>query len=257
MSKNYYDVLGVKKNATQDEIKKSYRELCKKYHPDRTGGDDTKIKEINEAYAVIGDEQKRKEYDAQNSFGGFGSDWTQWFNRSTRRMASDNRVTIKISLNDAYMGCKHTVLVNGRYYEVDIPKGTPNGKILVIKGLGNEGYDINGNMTKGDLIVTVNVQNTDNMTLGANGLLEVLYVVDWIDAILGDEQEIDIFDKKVKVRIPKCTQNGGYTIVGGKGFRKFNSDECGVLKVNFLVRMPKSLTDEQTEYLRKIKESLK
>ena len=112
-------------------------------------------------------------------------------------------------------------------------------------------------MTKGDLIVTVNVQNTDNMTLGANGLLEVLYVVDWIDAILGDEQEIDIFDKKVKVRIPKCTQNGGYTIVGGKGFRKFNSDECGVLKVNFLVRMPKSLTDEQTEYLRKIKESLK
>ena len=109
MSKNYYDVLGVKKNATQDEIKKSYRELCKKYHPDRTGGDDTKIKEINEAYAVIGDEQKRKEYDAQNSFGGFGSDWIQWFNRSTRRMASDNRVTIKISLNDAYMGCKQSL----------------------------------------------------------------------------------------------------------------------------------------------------
>ena len=65
-----------------------------------------------------------------------------------------------------------------------------------------------------------------------------------------------MFDKKVKIRIPKFTQNGGYTIVGGKGFRKFNSDECGSLKVNFLIRMPKSLTDEQLSDLKKIKESL-
>ena len=72
MSKNFYDVLGVSKTATQDEIKKAYRELCKKYHPDKQGGDDTKIKEINEAYATIGDETKRKEYDMQNSMGGFG-----------------------------------------------------------------------------------------------------------------------------------------------------------------------------------------
>ena len=81
--------------------------------------------------------------------------------------------------------------------------------------------------------------------------------MDWIDAILGGENEIDVFDKKVKIRIPKFTQNGGYTIVGGKGFRKFNSDECGSLKVNFLIRMPKSLTDEQIQELEKIKESLK
>ena len=261
MSKNYYDILGVSKNASQDEIKKSYRELCKKYHPDRTGGDDTKIKEINEAYAVLGDEQKRKEYDGMGSFGGgfggFNSTWADWLNRKSRPMASDNRVTISISLKDAYMGCKHTVQVNGKLYEVDIPKGTPNGKILIIKGLGNEGYDLRGNKTTGNLIVTVSVQNMESMTLNANGLLEVLYVVDWIDAILGGEEEIDLFDKKVKIRIPKCTQNGGYTILGGKGFRKFNSDECGSLKVNFLVRMPKSITDKQAEYLKKIKESLK
>lgn len=273
MSNNYYDVLGVSKNATQDDIKKSYRELCKKYHPDRTGGDDTKIKEINEAYAILGDEQKRREYDqkrreydASRSFGGgfganytggFGTEWSDWLNRKTRPMASDNSVTISISLNDAYMGCKHMVQVNGKLYEVDIPKGTPNGKILIIKGLGNEGYDLRGNKTTGNLIVMVSVQNTENMTLNANGLLEVLYVVDWIDAILGGEKEIDLFNKKVKIRIPKCTQNGGYTILGGKGFRKFNSDECGSLKVNFLVRMPKSITDQQAEYLKKIKESLK
>lgn len=257
MSKNYYDVLGVNKTATQDEIKKAYRELCKKYHPDKHGGDDTKIKEINEAYSVIGDEQKRKEYDAQSSgfnFGGFGNGG---FNFRNFQLASDINVSIKISLEEAYSGCKHPININGKIYAVDVPKGTPNGKMLIIKGLGKSGCDIYGNPKTGDLIVKVNVQNRDNVTLNPNGILEILYVVDWIDAILGGEDEIDVFDKKVKIRIPKFTQNGGYTIIGGKGFRKFNSDECGSLKVNFLIRMPKSLTDEQIQELEKIKESLK
>ena len=257
MSKNYYDVLGVSKTATQDEIKKVYRELCKKYHPDKHGGEDTKIKEINEAYSVIGDEQKRKEYDAQSSgfnFGGFGNGG---FNFRNFQLASDINVSIKISLEEAYSGCKHPININGKIYAVDVPKGTPNGKMLIIKGLGKSGCDIYGNPKTGDLIVKVNVQNKDNITLNPNGILEILYVVDWIDAILGGEDEIDVFDKKVKIRIPKFTQNGGYTIIGGKGFRKFNSDECGSLKVNFLIRMPKSLTDEQIQELEKIKESLK
>jgi curved DNA-binding protein len=261
--KDYYDILGVKKNATQDEIKKAYRELCKKYHPDRTGGDDTKIKEINEAYSIIGDETKRREYDGQKSPfsfsggpGGFSDPWADWLNKKMRP-AGDARVTIRISLEEAYFGCKHPVSVNGKLYAVDVPKGTPNGKVLVIKGLGTPGYDSYGNAKTGDLYVTVNVQNTDSITLNNNGLLEVLYVVDWIDAILGGEAEIDLFDKKVKIRIPKYTQNGGYTIIGGKGFRKFNSEECGSLKVNFLIRMPKKLTDNQIKDLEKLKESLK
>ena len=80
--------------------------------------------------------------------------------------------------------------------------------------------------------------------------------VDWIDAILGSEIEVKVFDRMVKVRVPKYTQNGGYTMVGNQGFHKYNSDECGTLKVNFIIRMPKSLTDEQLSNLKKIKESL-
>jgi len=257
MGKSYYDVLGVKSNATQDEIKKAYRNLCKKYHPDKNKGDDTKIKEVNEAYAVIGDETKRKEYDAQNSMGGFGSGFSGF---NFKQMARDINMNITITLEDAYYGCKHPINVNGKLYTVDVPKGITNGRMLRIEGLGQAGYNIYGQPAKGDLIVRVNVQTSDKFSLTSmtNGttVLEMMQAIDWIDAILGTEMTVKVFDRSVKVRVPKFTQNGGYVMVGGQGFHKYNSDELGSLRVNFIVRMPKSLTDEQIKQLQKIKESL-
>ncbi len=82
MAKDYYAVLGVSKSASQDEIKKAYRKLAHTYHPDKQGGDEAKFKEINEAYSVIGDPQKRSQYDQFGQtfgqgggagFGGFSS----------------------------------------------------------------------------------------------------------------------------------------------------------------------------------------
>ena len=64
MSKNYYELLGVTKTSTQDDIKKAFRTLAHKYHPDKKGGDEAKFKEVNEAYSVLSDEKKRAEYDA-------------------------------------------------------------------------------------------------------------------------------------------------------------------------------------------------
>ncbi|MBW2412702.1 MAG: J domain-containing protein, partial [Deltaproteobacteria bacterium] len=79
MAEDYYELLGVKKNASAEEIKKSYRKLAMKYHPDHTKGDkgaEEKFKKISEAYAVLSDKEKRKEYD---TFGaeGFGQRFSQ------------------------------------------------------------------------------------------------------------------------------------------------------------------------------------
>lgn len=259
MEKNYYDVLGVNKNATQDEIKKAYRNLSKKYHPDRKDGDEEKFKEVNEAYSILGDENKRKEYDNPiinnggwfgggfNPFGGFGS---------RMRMYSDIQLQIEISLEEAYNGCKKQVRVNNKLLNIDIPKGSITGQKLRIPGYGNSGMDLRGAYKTGDLIVIVSVRSNDKIWLNNDGSLEVVCTIDWIDAILGCETTLNIFGRDVKFRVPKYTQNGGYTIVSNSGFRKFKSDEFGVLKVNFLIKMPKKLSDDNVKLLQKIKESL-
>ncbi|MDD3487163.1 MAG: molecular chaperone DnaJ [Candidatus Moranbacteria bacterium] len=81
MSKDYYNILGVEKGATDEEIKKAYRKLAHKHHPDKAGGDEARFKEVNEAYQVLSDKEKRSQYDqygqtfeqaqSQGGFGGF------------------------------------------------------------------------------------------------------------------------------------------------------------------------------------------
>lgn len=78
MAKDYYDLLGVAKNATQDEVKKAFRKLAHEHHPDKESGNADKFKEINEAYQTLGDEQKRKQYDQFGS--SFGQGGTGGFN---------------------------------------------------------------------------------------------------------------------------------------------------------------------------------
>ena len=147
--KNFYDVLGVQKNASDQEIKKAFRKLAQKYHPD-AGGDEAKFKEISEAYDTLSDPKKRKEYDQMLMFGGipgsggggyayaggagaggwsdifssifngdgaFGSDWASNFGgmggnaraSSRPRKGSDLSLSVDVSAEDAFRGVTHKV----------------------------------------------------------------------------------------------------------------------------------------------------
>ena len=109
---NFYDILGVKETSSQDDIKKAYRKLAVKHHPDKGGSEDT-FKKISEAYDTIGDEVKRKQYDNQknNPFGNMGAgfdpfgDMFGMFNQGFRRGAPDKilhvNVTVLESFNDS------------------------------------------------------------------------------------------------------------------------------------------------------------
>lgn len=136
--KDYYQILGVEKGASKEEIKKAFRKLAHKYHPDKAGGDEAKFKEANEAYQVLSDDQKRAQYDqfgnsdgfaGQGGFGGFdfsgfsaqggpasGWDFGDIFGdifggRQTRR-GRDISVDIMISFSESVFGTEKAFLIS-------------------------------------------------------------------------------------------------------------------------------------------------
>lgn len=151
MSKNYYDILGVAKTASEDEIKKAFRTLAQKYHPDKKGGDEKRFKEVSEAYAVLSDKKKRTQYDqfgqyqagggAGTGFGGTGFegfDFSQFsgqggfsFNgqefdlgdifgeffgggrsaRSSKPRGRDISIDIELTFKESVMGTERRVLI--------------------------------------------------------------------------------------------------------------------------------------------------
>jgi len=140
MAKDYYNILGVEKGANKDEIKKAFRKLAHKYHPDKKGGDEGRFKEVNEAYGVLSDDRKRAEYDAYGQsfagqgfggqgsagFGGFnaqdfagadfdiGDIFSEFFGggmggRTRTRRGSDISVDLELSFADAVFGVKRNI----------------------------------------------------------------------------------------------------------------------------------------------------
>lgn len=148
MAKNYYDILGVSKDASKDDIKKAFRKLAHEHHPDKKGGDGARFKEISEAYSVLSDDQKRSQYDAYGStgpggtgsggFGGFnpndfsgGFDFSQFtqggnvefdlgnifgdfFGGGSRRTrkGKDIQVDINITFSESIFGVEKTISLN-------------------------------------------------------------------------------------------------------------------------------------------------
>jgi len=175
-SKDYYSILGVEKSASKDDIKKAFRKLAHKYHPDKQSGDEQRFKEIGEAYAVLGDEKKRAEYDAygrtfggagggpQGGFGGFDfNDFAQGFGQhgqqvefdfgdlfsdifsgqrgAQQRRGRDISIDVELSFKESIFGVERRVLLNktGLCHECDgsgAEKGAGTEKCTTCNGTG-------------------------------------------------------------------------------------------------------------------------
>ena len=292
---DYYKTLGVPRTATADEIKKAFRKLARKHHPD-AGGDEAKFKELNEAYEVLSDENKRALYDqygtanenqipqgwgggsvnVEDIFGGagggfgswadilesirhgegaFGTDWD--FNdmsgfgggRQPRpRKGQDMNVTLNVTFDEAFKGAEKrvTVRVPGRgeseTLTVKIPAGAVDGGRLRFKGKGGPGE--NGGAA-GDLLITTKIDPHPYYTRkGADVLMDVPVSV--AEAALGASVVVPAPDgTKVRVRVPKGTQDDTVLSVRGKGAPKVKGDGSGDLKITVKVVVPKEMNEGQ------------
>lgn len=280
---DYYKILGIDKKASEADIKKAYRKLARKYHPDLNPNDkeaERKFKEINEANEVLSHPENRKKYDSygkdwkhaeefekarqqqksqrsyqqsgpgQFSDEGFSDFFSSMFGgrrggqRNVQFRGQDFQAALHLNLQDVYRTHKRTLTINGKNIRLTIPAGVKNGQTIKIKGYGGEG--INGG-PKGDLHITFQIDNHTNFKRDGNNLYTNLDL-DLYKAVLGGEVVIDTFDGKVKLKIAPETQNGTQVKLKGKGFPVYKKEgQFGDLIITFNVKMPVNLTPKEKE----------
>lgn len=194
MSKDYYRILGVGKSASTDEIKRAYRKLAHQYHPDKNSGDDAKFKELNEAYQVLGNDEKRARYDqfgtAEPGFGGFdgnngysggggfegfsgfgfGGGLGDIFEGIFSQAMSQVQTEIAISLTQAILGERIDLKTsNNDIITLNIPAGTQDGTTFRFSGKGGQ-----HRRGRGDLLVTVRISLPKKLTREQKELFEKL-----------------------------------------------------------------------------------
>ncbi len=279
MKKDHYKTLGVSQTASQEEIKKAYRKLAMKHHPDRTQGDnssDTKFKEIAEAYSVLSDEKKKMIYDNggnQNEFEhhnfnqhNFNPDnlndiFSQFFdmNNSSHGFMEpelDLNYKISISLEQAVLGAEVQIQVT-KYENLDlkpikkivpvtvkIPAGIDEGMILKLANEGNS-----SKKQKGNLNLTINIKPKDNY-VRKNSDLYLTQKIDFVTVLLGGDVEINSITGDFQITIPPNSKNGMKLRVKGKGVKNVKSNHVGDLYIVIDMTTPTTLTEKQKKLLK-------
>ncbi len=287
---DYYKVLGINKNASEDEIKKAYRKAARKYHPDLNPNDkeaEKKFKEINEANEVLSNPENRKKYDA------YGKDWkhAEQFEQArqsqSRQYTQQNQGSSTFG-NEDYSDFFESMFggqFSGRSGSRNAFKGqdfnaelhlslkdvytthkrtlTINGRNIritipaginngqIIKIKGQGGDGINGG-PKGDLYIKFQIENDSRFRLDGNNLYSTVYL-DLYTAVLGGSVLVDTFDSKVKVNVSPETQNGTKVKLKGKGFPIYKKEgSFGDLIITYQIEIPKNLSSEEKELFTKL-----
>jgi curved DNA-binding protein len=250
---NYYDVLGVSRTATTDEIKRAYRKLASQHHPDR-GGDTAKFQEIEAAYRTLSDEQKRAEYDNPNPFFGQqpGGAWQQagahfdmndifaMFGQGMRQQGRRNhvRMAVWITLTEAAAGVSKTLNVGtsmgSSTVQISVPRGIDDGDNVQYGGVAPGGLD---------LVINFRIHpdsrwRRDRLNLHTEQRISV-----W-DLILGTDLEFTtITGSLVVVRVPPNTQPGTTLRLKGHGITN-NQNQSGDCFIKLAAELPKNIAPE-------------
>ena len=277
---DYYKILGIDKNASEEDIKKAYRKLARKLHPDLNPNDKDahqKFQQINEANEVLSDPEKRKKYDQygkdwqhadqfeqqrqsrqQSAYtggerfsGDDDSDFSSFFesmfggssrSSQTKFRGQDYNAELQLNLTDALKTHQQTLTVNGKNIRITIPAGIENGQVIKLKGYGAPG--VNGGPA-GDLYITFSIAPHPRFKRLGNDLFTTANI-DLYTALLGGETTIDTLDGKVKLKVNPETQSGTKIRLKGKGFPVYKKEgEHGDLYVTYEVKLPTNLTEEQ------------
>ncbi|RDI52496.1 DnaJ C-terminal domain-containing protein [Flavobacterium glaciei] len=282
---DYYKILEVDKKATEAEIKKAYRKMARKYHPDLNPNDkeaERKFKEINEANEVLSHTENRKKYDdygenwqhaaefekskqqqqyhrggQQDGFGGGGDDFSDFFESMSGGRSSGNGSRRSAQFKGQDFNAElHLDLID--VYTTHKRTLTINGKnirITIPAGVENgqqikisgQGGDGTGDGPKGDLYITFNIENHTNFKLDKHNLYSSV-TLDLYTAILGGDITADTFDGKVKLTVKPGTQNGTKVKLKGKGFPVYKKEgEFGDLYITYQVQIPTNITEKEKE----------
>ena len=250
MSKSLYETLGVSENASADEIKKAYRKLARKYHPDINKDESAvdKFKEINAAYEVLSDEEKKAQYDqfgdqmfggqnfhdfargqgqgvdldeilrqmfgggggAAGGFGGFGGGQQGGFG-GFGGPDLDMQARITIPFMTSVTGGKHSISANGQTFDIKIPAGIKSGETLRVRGKGKQYQG-----QAGDLLIKVEVAASDEYERKGDNLYKT-FDVPLKEALFGGKIAVNTPEKEVSLKVPKNTKNGQKFRLKGKG----------------------------------------
>lgn len=279
--KDYYKVLGVKRTATEDEIRKAYKKLAVKYHPDANPDNpkaEQKFKEISEAKEVLLDADNRRKYDmlGQNfrqypgggpmgggyrhapGGGDMNSVFTSFFEeifgtRNSIRKGRDHVANVNISLEEAYKGMHDVLTYDGKKLRIHIKPGVKHGQKLRLKGQGGPGRS---GGPPGDLILEIKIKPHGKFSRKENDLYTELKV-SLFDLVLGRKVRVPTLKGNISFTIPEGTQSGEKLKLKGLGMPHYGKASLfGNLYLTVHIEMPK-LTAGQKKLFEELEEKLK